>query len=59
MPKPKLADETKTYNLLMPVIDWNILAKIAHLQTLKQNIHISVGALIRDAYQAVYFEELE
>ena len=43
----------------MAVIDWNILAKIAHQQTVKQNKHISVGALIRDAYQAVYYEELE
>ena len=33
MAKPKLASKTKTYNLLMPVSDWQVLAKISHEQS--------------------------
>lgn len=59
MAKPKLAAETKSYNLLMPVHDWRVLAQISNEESKKQEKFISVGQLIRDAYNAVYYEELE
>ena len=59
MAKPRLASKTKTYNLLMPVADWQVLAKISHEQSKVQGKQVSVGQLIRDAYRAVYYEEME
>jgi|DEB0MinimDraft_6_1074348.scaffolds.fasta_scaffold26214_4 hypothetical protein len=59
MGKPKLAPETKTYNLLMPVRDWRVLSKISHEESKLQGKFISVGHLIREAYKALYYEEME
>lgn len=50
---------TKTYNLLMPLEDWQKLAKLAHAKSLELGVYISVAHLIREAYKAVYYEELE
>lgn len=59
MPRPKLAMNTKTYNLLMALEDWQKLAKLAHAKSLELDEYISVAHLIREAYKAVYYEELE
>ena len=59
MPRPKLAMNTKTYNLLMSLEDWQKLARLAHAKSLELGQYISVAHLIREAYKAVYYEELE
>tara|TARA_R100000388_G_C7199808_1_gene137893 strand:+ start:609 stop:788 length:180 start_codon:yes stop_codon:yes gene_type:complete len=59
MPRPRLAMNTKTYNLLMPLEDWQKLARLAHTKSLELGVYISVAHLLREAYKAVYYEELE
>ncbi len=59
MGRTKLATETKTYNLLMPVDDWIVLAKISFDESKRAGKQVSVAHLIREAYRAVYYEELE
>tara|TARA_B100000683_G_C12165010_1_gene421744 strand:- start:229 stop:396 length:168 start_codon:yes stop_codon:yes gene_type:complete len=50
---------TKTYNLRLPIREYQVLAKISHDQTKNQGKFISVAELIRDAYRAQYYEELD
>lgn len=59
MGRPELAKQTKTYNLLMPVSDWEVLAKISFDESKRSGKQVSVAHLIREAYRAVYYEELE
>jgi len=59
MGRSKLARKTKTYNLLMPLEDWIVLAKISFDESKRSGKQVSVAHLIREAYRAVYYEELE
>ncbi len=53
----KLNKETKTYNLTIPVDDFNELSKYSHLQTQRYNVQVSVADLIRSAV-SLYLEDL-
>lgn len=55
----KQVANTKTYNLRLPQHEYQVLAKISHDQTKQQGKFISVAELIRDAYRAQYYEELD
>ena len=49
MPRPRLAMNTKTYNLLMPLEDWQKLAKLAHAKSLELGVYISCLLYTSDA----------
>jgi len=55
----KKLSKNKTYNLLMPRRDWEVLTKVAHDVAKRENKYTSVAQLMREAYRSVYYEELE
>ena len=59
MARQRIAAKTKTYNFIMPWDDWLTLSKIAHQQSREQGKQVSVAQLVRYAYKAIYYEELE
>ena len=59
MGRPELARKTKTYNLVMPGEEWEVLSKISFDESKRSGKQVSVAHLIREAYRAVYYEELE
>jgi|TARA_E500000318_G_scaffold5716_1_gene5907 predicted DNA-binding protein len=59
MPRPnKILEETKTYNLLMTVEQWDKLSKMSHEQTKTSLEQVSVADLIREAID-IYIQILE
>ena len=59
MPRPnKINQETKTYNLLMRVDQYDRLSKIAHHMQKRSLEQVSVADLIRDSID-IYLEALE
>ncbi len=53
----KINKETKTYNLTIPIDDFDELSKYSHLQTKRYSIQVSVADLIRSAID-LYLEDL-
>lgn len=59
MPRPnKLMVPTKTYNLNLPIEDWDKLARHSHIQTQRYGIQISVADLMRSAI-TLYIADLD
>ena len=59
MPRPhKIQEKTKTYNLLMTQVQYDVLAKHAHEMQKKSREQVAVADLIREAID-VYIEVLE
>jgi extradiol dioxygenase family protein len=59
MPRPnKLLVPAKTYNLTLPIEDWDRLAKHSHIQTQRYGIQISVADLMRSAI-TLYIADLD
>ena len=59
MPRPhKIQEKTKTYNLLMTQVQYDILAKHAHEMQQTSREQVAVADLIREAID-VYIEALE
>ena len=59
MPRPnKILEETKTYNLLMTVEQWDKLSKMSHEQPKTSLEQVSVADLIREAID-IYIQILE
>lgn len=59
MPRPiKILEETKTYNLLMTVEQWDKLSRMSHEQTKTSLEQVSVADLIREAID-IYIQILE
>lgn len=59
MARQALSDKTKTFNIKMPQVEYDILRSISHQQSKQQDRYISVGELIREAYRAIYYEEID
>ena len=59
MPRPhKIREDTKTYNLLMPTRQYDILSAHSHRMTKAGMEQVAVADLIREAID-VYIEALE
>jgi predicted DNA-binding protein len=59
MPRPhKIREDTKTYNLLMPTRQYDILSAHSHEMTRAGMEQVAVADLIREAID-VYIEALE
>jgi predicted DNA-binding protein len=59
MPRPpKIREDTKTYNLLMPTRQYDILSTHSHRMTKAGLEQVAVADLIREAID-VYIEALE
>jgi hypothetical protein len=59
MPRPnKLLVPTKTYNLNLPIEDWDKLAQHSYTQTQRYGIQISVADLMRSAI-TLYIADLD
>ena len=59
MPRPhKIQEKTKTYNLLMTQVQYDVLAKHAHEMQQASREQVAVADLIREAID-VYIEALE
>lgn len=59
MPRPhKIREDTKTYNLLMPTRQYDILSAHSHQMTKAGMEQVAVADLIREAID-VYIEALE
>jgi predicted DNA-binding protein len=59
MPRPiKILEETKTYNLLMTVEQWDKLSNMSREQTKTSLEQVSVADLIREAID-IYIQILE
>lgn len=59
MPRPhKIREDTKTYNLLMPTRQYDILSAYSHQMTKAGLEQVAVADLIREAID-VYIEALE
>ena len=59
MPRPyKIQEKTKTYNLLMTQVQYDILAKHAHEMQKISREQVAVADLIREAID-IYIEALE
>jgi hypothetical protein len=59
MPRPnKIQEETKTYNLLMTVEQWDFLSKAAHDKQRTELEQVSVADLIREAID-IYIQVIE
>lgn len=53
----KINKETKTYNLTIPIDDFDELSRYSHLHTKRYDIQVSVADLIRSAV-SLYLEDL-
>jgi len=53
----KLTVETKTYNLTIPVTDYDMLSQYSHMHTQRYATQVSVADLIRSAI-TLYLEDL-
>ena len=60
MARPKkLHEDTKTYNLTIPIILFDRLEKISKIETENDIRHISIAELIRDLGEELDFEIVE